>query len=127
MWKLLRRRGWSCQVPVRRAVERDGEAVEVWKERVWPRVKTMAADLGCPRLFRGRGRAGPETAEGAHVGTARGAACGAGAGPGYRPGQCGRPRSASGPAAARTCSAGCTCTTGTRANPGASPGRATAI
>jgi putative transposase len=39
VWKLLRRHGWSSQVPVRRAAERDEEAVEVWKEQVWPLVK----------------------------------------------------------------------------------------
>ncbi|WUS60960.1 winged helix-turn-helix domain-containing protein [Kitasatospora herbaricolor] len=39
VWKLLRRHGWSCQVPVRRALERDEAAVEVWKEQVWPQVK----------------------------------------------------------------------------------------
>lgn len=39
VWKLLRRHGWSAQVPVRRALERDEEAVEVWKAEVWPRVK----------------------------------------------------------------------------------------
>ena len=37
--KLLRRHGWSCQVPVRRALERDDDAIEVWKAEVWPRVK----------------------------------------------------------------------------------------
>lgn len=37
--KLLRRHGWSCQVPVRRAVERDEEAIEVWKKEVWPVVE----------------------------------------------------------------------------------------
>ncbi|MEU1276596.1 winged helix-turn-helix domain-containing protein [Streptomyces sp. NPDC005799] len=31
MWKLLRWHGWSAQVPVRRALERDEEAIEVWK------------------------------------------------------------------------------------------------
>ena len=35
----LRRHGWTCQVPVRRAVERDEEAIAVWKEEVWPQVK----------------------------------------------------------------------------------------
>ena len=30
-WKLMRRHGWSCQVPVRQAMERDDEAVAVWK------------------------------------------------------------------------------------------------
>jgi putative transposase len=39
VWKLLRRHGWTSQVPVRRAVERDENAIEVWKEQVWPRVK----------------------------------------------------------------------------------------
>lgn len=39
VWKLLRRHGWSAQVPVRRAIERDDEQVEVWKAEVWPQVK----------------------------------------------------------------------------------------
>ncbi|MER5214772.1 winged helix-turn-helix domain-containing protein [Streptomyces sp. NPDC002838] len=38
-WKLLRRHGWSAQVPLRRAIERDDEAIEVWKAKVWPQVK----------------------------------------------------------------------------------------
>jgi transposase len=37
--KLLRRHGWSPQVPVRQALERDDEAVTVWKEQVWPDIK----------------------------------------------------------------------------------------
>jgi transposase len=37
--KLLRRHGWSCQVPVRQAIERDEEAIAAWKNEVWPRVK----------------------------------------------------------------------------------------
>nr|WP_131770386.1 winged helix-turn-helix domain-containing protein [Candidatus Protofrankia californiensis] len=39
VWKLLRRHGWSAQVPVRRAIERDEQAVQVWKAEVWPRIK----------------------------------------------------------------------------------------
>ncbi|WP_418909946.1 helix-turn-helix domain-containing protein [Kitasatospora phosalacinea] len=39
VWKLLRRGGWSCQQPVRWAVERDDGVVEVWKKQVWPQVK----------------------------------------------------------------------------------------
>ncbi|MFB8177642.1 winged helix-turn-helix domain-containing protein [Streptomyces sp. NPDC055966] len=39
VWKLLRRHGWSAQVPLRRAIERDEEAIEVWKAQVWPQVK----------------------------------------------------------------------------------------
>ncbi len=38
VWKLLRRHNWSCQVPVRRAIERDAQAITVWKEQVWPAV-----------------------------------------------------------------------------------------
>jgi putative transposase len=41
VWKLLRRHGWSVQVPARRAIERDDEAVEVGKAEVWPRVKGL--------------------------------------------------------------------------------------
>ena len=42
-WKLMRRHGWSCQVPVRRALERDEEAVAVWKAEVWPQIKARRA------------------------------------------------------------------------------------
>ena len=38
-WKLMRRHGWSCQVPVRQAMERDDAAVAVWKNEVWPQLK----------------------------------------------------------------------------------------
>lgn len=38
-WRLLRRHGWSWQQPARRAIERDDEAVELWKREVWPRVR----------------------------------------------------------------------------------------
>ncbi|MFD0336360.1 winged helix-turn-helix domain-containing protein [Streptomyces erythrogriseus] len=34
--KLLVRNGWSCQVTVRRALERDDEAVAGWVKEVWP-------------------------------------------------------------------------------------------
>lgn len=36
---LLHRMGWSPQVPEHRAAERDEEAIETWRRRVWPRVK----------------------------------------------------------------------------------------
>lgn len=39
IWYLLRRRGWTCQLGARRAIERDDGAVEVWKKETWPRVK----------------------------------------------------------------------------------------
>jgi transposase len=34
--KLLVRGGWSCQVPARRALERDEGAVVGWVKEVWP-------------------------------------------------------------------------------------------
>ncbi|GAA3026655.1 hypothetical protein GCM10017559_60810 [Streptosporangium longisporum] len=34
--KLLARNGWSWQVPARRAMERDDEAVAGWGKEVWP-------------------------------------------------------------------------------------------
>jgi putative transposase len=37
--KLMRRHGWPAQVPVRQAMERDDEAVAVWKAEVWPDIK----------------------------------------------------------------------------------------
>jgi len=43
VWKLLRRHGWSCQVPVRRATERDEEAVAAWKDQAWPEIKAPRA------------------------------------------------------------------------------------
>jgi transposase len=42
-WKLMRRHGWSCQVPVRQAMERDDAAVAVWKAGVWPDIKAPRA------------------------------------------------------------------------------------
>nr|WP_308426717.1 winged helix-turn-helix domain-containing protein [Streptomyces camponoticapitis] len=45
-WRLLRRHGRSWQQPARRAVERDGEAVGLWKEEVWPQVKARRRPNG---------------------------------------------------------------------------------
>jgi transposase len=42
VWRLLRRMGWSCQKPERRARERDSEAIERWRKRDWPRLKKRA-------------------------------------------------------------------------------------
>ncbi|MET7485420.1 winged helix-turn-helix domain-containing protein [Streptomyces sp. NPDC005538] len=36
---LLKRHGWSCQVPARRAVERDDAAVASWVKETWPSVE----------------------------------------------------------------------------------------
>ena len=46
---LLRRNGWSVQVPRRRAVERDDDAVATWVKEVWPQVKALRrpGEPGC--------------------------------------------------------------------------------
>jgi transposase len=57
-WKLMRRHGWSCQVPVRQAMERDAEAVAVWKAEVWPDIKARRvtwAPSSASRTRRARG------------------------------------------------------------------------
>ncbi|MDX3798838.1 winged helix-turn-helix domain-containing protein [Streptomyces sp. AK04-3B] len=38
-WRLLKRHGRSWQQPARRAIERDDAAVDLWKQKVWPRVR----------------------------------------------------------------------------------------
>ncbi|QEV16561.1 transposase [Streptomyces alboniger] len=39
VWRLLHRHGWSWQSPARRALERDEDAVGLWKKEVWPQVE----------------------------------------------------------------------------------------
>jgi transposase len=39
VWKLLRKVGWTCQKPERRARERDEAAIEHWRNGKWPRIK----------------------------------------------------------------------------------------
>ncbi|WP_374210955.1 winged helix-turn-helix domain-containing protein [Streptomyces sp. MCA2] len=39
VWELLRRHGWSCQQPARRAVERNEGAVAGWIKETWPSAK----------------------------------------------------------------------------------------
>ncbi|MET8957867.1 winged helix-turn-helix domain-containing protein [Streptomyces sp. NPDC004533] len=39
VWRLLKRHGWSWQAPARRALERDEDAVALWKKEVWPLVE----------------------------------------------------------------------------------------
>ncbi|MET9915410.1 IS630 family transposase [Streptomyces sp. NPDC006476] len=51
-WRLLKRHGWSWQQPTRRAIERDDEAVEVWKkETSWAAGKSTAAERGAWIVF----------------------------------------------------------------------------
>jgi transposase len=53
-WKLLRRHGWSCQVPVRQAMERDEAAIAVWKAEVWPEIKAPRATWAATSASRTR-------------------------------------------------------------------------
>ena len=39
VWHVLRRMGWSCQKPERRARERDEDAIVTWRKTDWPRIK----------------------------------------------------------------------------------------
>lgn len=39
VWHVLKRMGWSCQKPQRRARERDEQAIARWRKREWPRIK----------------------------------------------------------------------------------------
>lgn len=43
VWYLMRRLGWSCQKPQRRARHRDDEAIAHWKHYIWPHIKKVAA------------------------------------------------------------------------------------
>ncbi|MFC5188171.1 winged helix-turn-helix domain-containing protein, partial [Actinomadura harenae] len=58
---LLRRNGWSVQVPGRRAVQRDDQAIEAWKREVWPQVEAPRAtwapgSVSRTRRVKGSGR-----------------------------------------------------------------------
>ena len=57
VWRVLRGLGWSLQRPAKQARERDEEAIERWKKRVWPRVK-KTSDPTAP-LFSWTNRASP--------------------------------------------------------------------
>lgn len=39
VWHLLRRMGWTCQKPERRARERNEQAIVAWRKENWPRTK----------------------------------------------------------------------------------------
>jgi transposase len=43
VWRLLRRLGWSCQKPERRARERNQEAIDRWRKTDWPRIKKRSS------------------------------------------------------------------------------------
>lgn len=39
VWRVLRKLGWTCQKPARRAKERDEQRIAAWVKEEWPRVK----------------------------------------------------------------------------------------
>jgi transposase len=44
LWAVLHQRlGWSVQRPVRRAAERNQQAIRQWVEQDWPRIKQTPA------------------------------------------------------------------------------------
>jgi transposase len=50
LWKVLHQEGWSCQVPERRAIQRDDAAIERWKRYKWPGIKKTPRSWRPPRL-----------------------------------------------------------------------------
>lgn len=48
VWRILRAMGFSPQRPGRRALERDGPAIQVWKRQRWPRLKKTPPAKGAP-------------------------------------------------------------------------------
>lgn len=45
VWHVLHRLGFSCQKPVKRAVERDERAIRTWLSEAWPKVKKGAPSM----------------------------------------------------------------------------------
>ena len=52
VWKILRHAGWSCQVPERRAIQRDENAIAHWKRYQWPAIKKSPETERSPRFPR---------------------------------------------------------------------------
>jgi transposase len=48
MWHLLRRLGFSCQKPARRASQREEAAIQRWKTKRWPGLKKTPQSAGKP-------------------------------------------------------------------------------
>ena len=42
VWHVLKRLGFSCQKPVKRAVERDEKNIRTWTRETWPQIKKGA-------------------------------------------------------------------------------------
>jgi transposase len=46
IWRILGGLGFSVQKPERRAIERDEDAVQVWKRKTWPALKKKPSTKG---------------------------------------------------------------------------------
>jgi transposase len=47
IWKIMRAAKWSCQVPERRAIQRNENEIERWKCEKWPEIKKNSKNW-CP-------------------------------------------------------------------------------
>lgn len=52
VWRILQRADWSCQVPERRAIQRDEKAIAHWKRYTWPQIKKSPKTWGPSRFPR---------------------------------------------------------------------------
>lgn len=52
IWRILRGAEWSCQIPERRAIQRDENAIAHWKRYTWPQIKKSPETWG-PSCFPG--------------------------------------------------------------------------
>lgn len=50
VWQILRREHWSCQVPERKAIQHNDEAIEHWKRYKWPAIKKNCKTWRPPRF-----------------------------------------------------------------------------
>lgn len=48
LWHLLRRLGFSCQKPEKRATQRNEVAIAHWKRHTWPALKKKPGERGAP-------------------------------------------------------------------------------
>jgi len=52
VWRALQKLGWSCQIPERRAIQRDEQAIAQWKQAQWPAIKKSPTTWRPPRVSR---------------------------------------------------------------------------
>ena len=52
LWRVFQACGWSCQVPEKRAIQRDDEAIAHWKRHWWPAIKKSPKTWGPHRVSR---------------------------------------------------------------------------